>query len=93
MALFFALVLTMNFYRPRHVDGSWQAQWRFRDWRFGPYETRQPFTVAPVSGYVRSELQQTFIFVTKGYRFGPLHVFSNWSEPGPQRANAPPRER
>ena len=88
-----ALMLTINFYRPRLADGSLQTQWRFRDWRFGPYETRQPFAVAPVDGYVRADLEETIIMVTKGYRLGPLHVFSNWSESKPKApgANSPPQ--
>jgi hypothetical protein len=64
MVLLLALALTINFYRPRRPDGSLQTQWRFRDWRFGPYENRQPFKFSPVDGYVRPE--QTVILVTKG---------------------------
>src|SRR4051794_34266552 len=79
LLLLAVLALTIHFYTPHLRDGSLQTQWRFREWHFGPYETRQPFTFSPVISYVRPE--QTIILVTKGYHFGPLHVFRSSSEP------------
>jgi hypothetical protein len=72
-------LLTAAFYRPRSTDGSWHAKWNLRQWHFGPYETREE-----MFAMLAHNPPPPFTLVTKGYRLGPLQVFTMRREAEPQ---------
>jgi hypothetical protein len=74
LLLLATLAVTIHFYTPRTMGRSTHyMRWNLRQWHFGRYETQESVEGVDMDD---GTLSSAYTYMVKGYRVGPLDVFT-----------------